>query len=210
MHPANECVEESDYTTTVFPSAAKNARTDLFARIPRFSIAAMIAMTESLPTAQPVSALEHPAPPAKPRNWLDRSLTDLHLRICAVLTLGLILMPAEGLPGVELCMFKRTTDLPCPGCGLTRCGSNLVRGNVARAFNYNPFGLIIIPVMAGMGVMAVLPRRWRDGVRRFQAAHSTAFHRFLILFTIGFVLFGLIRSVSVYARWSNYFTAIWL
>jgi len=170
----------------------------------------MIAMTEPLLTAQPAPALENPAPPPKPRTWLDRALTDLHLRICAVLTLGLIIMPAEGLPGVELCMFKRTTNLPCPGCGLTRCGSNLVRGNVARAFNYNPFGLIIIPVMAGMGVMAVLPGRWRDRIRRFQAAHSTALHRFLIVFTIGFALFGLIRSVSVSAHWSNFFTAIWL
>jgi hypothetical protein len=61
-----------------------------------------------------------------------------------------------------------------------------------------------------MGMMAVLPRRWRDRVRRFQAAHSTALHRLLIVFTIGFVLFGLIRSVSVSAGWSNYFTAIWL
>jgi len=170
----------------------------------------MIAMTEPLLTAQPAPALENPAPPPKPRTWLDRSLTDLHLRICAVLTLGLFVMPAEGLPGVELCMFKRTTNLPCPGCGLTRCGSNLVRGNVARATEYNPFGLIIIPVMAGMGAMAVLPARWREGIRRFQAAHSMAFHRLLIVFTIGFVLFGLIRSVSVSAHWSNFFTAIWL
>src|SRR6266436_4332386 len=155
----------------------------------------MIAMTEPLLTAQPAPALENPAaPPPKSRTWLDRSLTDLHLRICAVLTLGLILMPAEGLPGVELCMFKRTTNLPCPGCGLTRCGSNLVRGNVVRALNYNPFGFIIIPVMAGMGVMGVLPRRWSNRLRRSLMAHSTAWHRFLIVFTIAFVLFGLIRS----------------
>src|ERR1700687_703545 len=106
-------------------------------------------------------------------------------------------------------MCKRTTNLPCPGCGLTRCGSNLVRGNVARAFNYNPFGFIIIPVMAGMGVMAVLPGRWRGGIRQFQAAHSTAIHRILVVFTIGFVLFGLLRSVGVYGHWQE-FPAKWL
>ena len=169
----------------------------------------MIAMTEPLLTAQPAPALENPAPPPKPRNWLDQSLTDLHLRVCAVLTLALIVMPAEGLPGVELCMFKRTTNLPCPGCGLTRCGSNLVRGNVARAFNYNPFGFIIIPVMAGMGVMGVLPRRWSNRLRRSLMAHSTVWHRFLIVFTIAFVLFGLIRSLSIYEGWMD-FPAAWL
>jgi len=170
----------------------------------------MIAMTEPPLATQSPPAQEIPAPPVARRTWLDRALTDIHLRASAVLTVALFFMPPDGVPGVDLCMFKNSTGLPCPGCGLTRCGSNLVRGNFARAFNYNPFGFVIIPVMAGMGVMAVLPRRWRDGVRRFLKAHSTAYHRALIVFTIAFVLFGLIRSVSVSVRWSSFFTAIWL
>jgi hypothetical protein len=169
----------------------------------------MIAMTEPPISTQPAPpAVEKPATAAR-RSWLDRALTDLHLRICAVLTLGLIVIPPDGLNGVELCMFKRTTELPCPGCGLTRCGSNLMHGHVTRAIDYNPFGLVIIPSMAGMGVMAVLPRRWREGVRRFQAAHSTAYHRCLIVFTIAFVSFGFIRALSVWEGWMD-FPARWL
>jgi hypothetical protein len=169
----------------------------------------MIVMRETQICTQPGPAVEKPVATAARRSWLDRALTDLHLRICAVLTLGLIVIPPDGLNGVELCMFKRTTELPCPGCGLTRCGSNLMHGHVTRAIDYNPFGLVIIPAMAGMGVMAVLPRRWREGVRRFQAAHSTAYHRFLIVFTIAFVSFGFIRALSVREGWMD-FPARWL
>jgi hypothetical protein len=167
----------------------------------------MIAMTDLSISRYSSPPAEKPAPPH--RSWRDRLITDLHFRICALLTLGLIVMPPEGIQGVELCMFKNATKLPCPGCGLTRCGSNLVRGNVARAIDYNPFGLVIIPAMAGIGVMAVLPRRWREGVRRFSAAHKVAFNRLLLVFTVCFVLFGLLRSLGVRAGWLQ-FPANWL
>src|SRR3712207_7945107 len=49
------------------------------------------------------------------------------------------LFRSDGL-GVEMCAGKRLTNAPCPGCGMTRCGSNLVRGNVRRALQYHPLG----------------------------------------------------------------------
>jgi hypothetical protein len=151
-----------------------------------------------------------PAKAPVSRTWLDRALTDLHLRICAVLTVGLFVMPVEGLPGVELCMFKRSTNLPCPGCGLTRCGANLVRGNLERAFDYNPFGLVIIPMMIGLGVIGLLPKRWRCAALRTRVTRSTTYNRTLIAFTVGFVLFGVVRSYCVFKGWDTFFSAVWL
>jgi hypothetical protein len=132
----------------------------------------------------------------------------LHLRICAALTVALFFIPPDGFSGIELCLFKRTTDLPCPGCGLTRCGSNLFRGRFMRAAQYNPFGLVIIPFMAGLGVLALFPRRWRNWVRTAVTPHSAVLRRLFVASTIGFILFGLVRGISVCAGWWE-FPALW-
>ncbi len=101
----------------------------------------------------------------KPRSsWASMAVSDTFLRLCLVFTIGFTLMPSEGI-GYELCASKRLTNAPCPGCGMTRCGSNLVRGNVVRAFQYHPLGVIFIPICAALGVAALLPRRWREGLR---------------------------------------------
>jgi hypothetical protein len=158
-------------------------------------------------TKHPESPRGEPSFPGD-RSWPNRNFPDGLLRLCALLTVGLICMPPEGLPGIELCLFKRLTNIPCPGCGLTRCGSNLVRGNVVRATEFNPFGLAIIPVMVGMGVLGVLPRRWRERARRVMAPYGVACQRLLLVFTIAFVLFGLIRGFGVWRGWLE-FPAQW-
>jgi len=151
---------------------------------------------------------ERPATPTPRRSWLGPLLTDLHLRICAVLTVALFFIPPEGLSGIELCMFKRVTELPCPGCGLTRCGAHLYRGHLARAVEYNPFGLVIIAGMTGMGLLGILQQRSRNRWHRVSKPHSVALHRLAIVFTIAFVVFGLIRSVGVGVGWWK-FPAMW-
>jgi hypothetical protein len=124
--------------------------------------------------------------------------------MCALLSVCLLILPPEGIPGFEICTFKRLTNVPCPGCGLTRCGSNLLRGNVARATEYNPFGLAIIPAMVGLGILGVLPFRWRRGARQWLAPHSTACQRLLIVFTVAFVLFGFLRGFAVWRGWLEF------
>ncbi len=38
----------------------------------------------------------------------------------------------------HLCLFKNTTGMPCPGCGLTRSYLALLKGDIVDAFNYHP------------------------------------------------------------------------
>ncbi len=38
---------------------------------------------------------------------------------------------------VCLCIFKRLTGIPCPGCGMGRATLELLRGNVAGSLHYN-------------------------------------------------------------------------
>ncbi|WP_028980589.1 DUF2752 domain-containing protein [Sporocytophaga myxococcoides] len=47
-----------------------------------------------------------------------------------------------------LCIFKRITGIPCPGCGMGRATLELMKGDFAEAFLYNilsiPFSILII------------------------------------------------------------------
>jgi hypothetical protein len=47
-----------------------------------------------------------------------------------------------------LCIFKLTTGIPCPGCGMGRATLELMKGNIVSSFDYNilcvPFTLIIL------------------------------------------------------------------
>lgn len=55
-----------------------------------------------------------------------------------------------------LCLFKATTGVPCPSCGITRSVLLLLQGNVLEAVWINPLGilagvlLILIPIWIGL------------------------------------------------------------
>lgn len=58
-----------------------------------------------------------------------------------------VLLPVIGLPLPELCTFKRTSGLDCPGCGMTRCFISLAHGDLARAWRLNPAGLLLFAML---------------------------------------------------------------
>jgi hypothetical protein len=53
-----------------------------------------------------------------------------------------------------LCIFKLTTGIPCPGCGMGRATIELIRGNFAEAYHYNilsiPFSILILIALVWM------------------------------------------------------------
>jgi hypothetical protein len=46
-----------------------------------------------------------------------------------------------------LCIFKLTTGLPCPGCGMGRASLELIKGNLISSWDYNilciPFSIVV-------------------------------------------------------------------
>jgi hypothetical protein len=67
---------------------------------------------------------------------------------------GDVTLPLVDLPLPPSCSFRLLTGHNCAGCGLTRCFVCLVRGEVTRAWNFNPAGLLVFAL-----VMAQIPYR---------------------------------------------------
>lgn len=50
------------------------------------------------------------------------------------------------------CVFHWLTGLACPGCGSLRAVHNLLHGEFAAAFRFNPLVLVLVPTMAVMWI----------------------------------------------------------
>lgn len=58
------------------------------------------------------------------------------------------LEPASALPEAVLCPFRALTNLPCPGCGMTRAFLALGRLDFAGAWARNPLSFPLAALMA--------------------------------------------------------------
>jgi hypothetical protein len=102
------------------------------------------------------------------------------LSACAVLAVAAWLQPSPAGYGTHTqlglppCNFLRLTHLPCPSCGMTTCFTWMVRGQIAKAFLANPFG-----ILAFLGTVTTIPAAivllWRRiSFRRItEGAHFT-------------------------------------
>jgi hypothetical protein len=71
-----------------------------------------------------------------------RVLLDLTV-VCLLVAYGFGVNPTTGAGGLP-CLWKSCFGFECPGCGLSRAGAFLVRGEVAAAIRQN---WLIVPVV---------------------------------------------------------------
>ena len=74
-----------------------------------------------------------------------------------------IITENTGLPG--LCIFRNTTGLPCPGCGLTRAFISAGNGNLALSLHFHRLGWLfilysILQMLRHAGWLALRTRRF--------------------------------------------------
>src|SRR5579885_584343 len=56
----------------------------------------------------------------------------------------------------SLCLFRRLTGRPCPGCGMTRAFSRAFHGDIRGALHYNKRIIITLPILAYAWVRALI------------------------------------------------------
>jgi hypothetical protein len=87
--------------------------------------------------------------------------------ITAILVASVLWYPADD-GGFVICVFRRTTGLPCPGCGLTRSFCAIAKGHVERGFAYHWLGPALFLVAGVYWVRgAALLAGFRGAVARF-------------------------------------------
>jgi Protein of unknown function (DUF2752) len=102
------------------------------------------------------------------RVWRDRLLLAAPLAVIALLA---SLRPVDG--GVTVCPFALITGMACPGCGMTRAASSLIRGDLTTAMGYHPLVPLIAILLVGgwawymlrrSGRVQPLPTRWVNSI----------------------------------------------
>ncbi|MFT4124870.1 MAG: DUF2752 domain-containing protein [Gordonia sp. (in: high G+C Gram-positive bacteria)] len=117
-----------------------------------------------------------------------------------------ILDPVGVEHGPELCVFRRATGLPCPGCGLTRSWVFLAHGEVGRAFAFNIFGPILFAMTAaavGYGFWTLVGRP--GGVRRRLPPRPVVIG--VVAMVAVWLVYGILRAVDVGLGW-GFFPAV--
>lgn len=102
------------------------------------------------------------------RTWRDRLVLVAPMGL-----IGFLAVLSPGDDGPTVCPFALCTGMACPGCGLTRAASNLIRGDLTTALTYHP----LVPVIAAMalggwvwyllrrsGRADPLPTRWANAI----------------------------------------------
>lgn len=77
--------------------------------------------------------------------WKDRLLFAAPLAVIAAL---LAVNPSDD--GPTVCPFALCTGMACPGCGMTRAASHLIRGDLGGALGYHP----LVPLVSLLGLGA--------------------------------------------------------
>jgi len=75
--------------------------------------------------------------------------------------LALVALPTRWLAAMpSVCVIRRVTGRPCPGCSMTRALSRLAHGDLRGAWRRNPRIIVVAPLLIGvwLGVIRKEPR----------------------------------------------------
>lgn len=114
----------------------------------------------------------------------------------AALTAAFAIGPHAVTHGPDICVFRRLTGLPCPGCGLTRSWVMLAHGDIARAFAFNVVG----PVLFAVTVVALVVGGWAVISGRRPAARRALGWAAAVLVVL-WLGYGTLRAVDAAAGW---------
>jgi len=151
---------------------------------------------EEMALATPAAATETPP---RPEFWLSRWLKSRHLRWLILVAIYVAVQPPEKGLGIDLCSLHRITGAPCPGCGMTRSGANMLRGNFRRAWEFHPFGYIFMPVLFGLVGLSLMPATIRNIVANQISRRERVLRTLNGLVLAAFLLFGIVRFFLVLA-----------
>ena len=85
-------------------------------------------------------------------------------KLVPVLVLVGALVLAAHAAGIVICPLRRTTGVPCPGCGSTRAIMSLLHGEFAEAVSTNPLA-VALAVLVPSWWLFFRRRTWSRGAQ---------------------------------------------
>ena len=78
-----------------------------------------------------------------------RRLKKVSVKIAVAILTGLLYIVVTSILGYGIpCIFRTITGLQCPGCGVSRMLSSMIKLNFKDAFEYHPVLFISLPFLA--------------------------------------------------------------
>lgn len=59
---------------------------------------------------------------------------------------------------IRICPFFNIFKIPCPGCGLTRATSLLIKGQVIESLKYNPIAFILVAIFIIYFILIIIKK----------------------------------------------------
>lgn len=116
-----------------------------------------------------------------------------HRLLAAAPFLGIIALiaiaPSDDSP--TLCPFALWTGTACPGCGMTRAASTLIRGDLGGALTYHPLVLVIGAQLLGGWIWYLLRR-----TGRVQPMSNRSLNVILIATGVALVVVWVVRALN--------------
>ena len=103
-----------------------------------------------------------------------------------------VLHPAHG-TGLNLCLWHSMTEMPCPGCGMSRSVSCAVRGQFAESIAYHPFGIVLLVLFATAMLVAAMPPAPKRRILRTILRHTAMLNATYVVAVTAFIAFGIAR-----------------
>jgi len=72
----------------------------------------------------------------------NKRLAYIGIVLVIVTGYGYLLLTSFPSSEESICVFKRVTTVPCPGCGMGRSTWSLLRGEIADSLFYHPLGIV--------------------------------------------------------------------
>ena len=93
------------------------------------------------------------------------------------------------------CLLKKL-NLPCLGCGGTRCIEAVLHFKFADAFFYNPF--VFICVVLAVFLLIIINLAWVFKIKKAQQVFDNLSNpRYVIIFFIIFIIFAILRIIGI-------------
>ncbi len=96
-------------------------------------------------------------------SWRTRSLRDRLLIAAPFVGVALLALFTPSDDGPTFCPFALCTGTACPGCGMTRAASHLIRGDIGTAFTYHPLVPLVALQLVGGWLWLMLRKAERVG-----------------------------------------------